>query len=156
MSVPASAPPPLPPHLPARRGHGCLWGCLAVILILCLPGLVAGWFFWNGYRHDPMLRAATELVRSDGTARRVLGEDIHVTGVESRSFAYALGLYSQNEYSVDLEGSLGNGTLDVRSHTDQGGVKFDALRLTGPDGRRYDLLNHSVLPAAPDSIDNSI
>jgi len=146
----------IPPPLPPRRGHGCLWGCLAIILILCLPGLIAGWFFWQGYRHDPVLQAATDLVRHDGTARQILGDDIHITGVESRNFSYALSWFSQNDYIVDLEGSLGRGNLAIRSHTDRGVVKLDGLSLTGPDGRRYDLLHHTILPSAPGTIDNSI
>ena len=154
MSVPTSAPSALPP--PPRRGHGCLWGCLAVIVIVSLPAVIGGWFFWHGYRYDPALQTATDLLRHDGTAHLVLGDDIRVTGVENRNFSFALGLYSQNKYTVDLEGSRGSGTLDIDSHTDQGGVKIDSLRLTGPDGRRYDLLNHSLLPSAPGSIDNSI
>jgi hypothetical protein len=127
-----------------------------VLLIVSLPGIFAGWFFWQGYRHDPALRAVTELVRHDGTARRVLGENIRITGVESRSSAFALGLFSQNNYGVELEGSRGKGRLEVHSHTERSGVKIDALRLTGPDGRRYDLLNHSVLPAPPGALDDTI
>jgi Cytochrome oxidase complex assembly protein 1 len=153
MSGQAAVPSPSPPP---RRGHGCLWGCLIVLLILCIPVGVAGWFFWQGFRSDPALRAAVELVRRDGTAHRVLGDDIHITGVESRNFSYALGLYSESDYSVDLEGTAGQGSLEVRSHLDRAGVKIDSLYLTAPDGRRYDLMNHSVLPSRPGAIDNSI
>jgi hypothetical protein len=129
---------------------------MAVLLVFSLPALFAAWFFWRGWGHDPALAAATELVRRDGIAHQVLGEDIHVTGIESRNFAYAWGLFSENAYTVDLEGSSGSGTLDIRSHTGRSGVKIDTLRLTGPDGRRYDLMTHAILPSAPGTIDNSI
>jgi len=152
MSVPASPPSASPP----RRGHGCLWGCLAVIVIISLPAVIGAWFFWTGFRYDPALRAANELVRRDGIARLVLGDGIHITGVESRNFSFGLGLNSESRYTVDLEGSRGNGTLDVEAHVEQGRVKIDALHLIGPDGRRYDLLNHGLLPATPGNLDNSI
>ena len=48
---------------PRRRApsHGCLWGCLAVLAFILLPVLLAagygGWFFYQGYRRDPVLRA---------------------------------------------------------------------------------------------------
>jgi hypothetical protein len=148
MTLQSSAPP--------RRGHGCLWGCLVVLVLISLPGLIAGWFFWQGFRQDPALRAAVELVRHDGTAQRVLGGGIHIVGVRSRSFAYALGLRAEQDYSIDLEGSLGPGVLDVRSHSERGAVKVDAMRLTGPDGRRYDLMNHGLPPSPPATIENSI
>src|ERR1700754_2123556 len=86
------APMTTPPAPAPRRGHGCLWGCLFVLLIISLPGLVAGWFLIYGFRHDPALQAAMELVRHDGIAHRVLGDDIRVTGVESRNFSFTFGV----------------------------------------------------------------
>jgi hypothetical protein len=152
MNAQAAPSSPSPP----RRGHGCLWGCLVVLVILSLPGLFAGWFFWRGYTHDPVLRTAAELVRHDGMARRVLGENIHITGVESRGFAYGLGLSSENDYRIDLEGTRGRGVLDVRSRTGRGGFRIESLWLTGPGGRRYDLLHHGAPLPAPGTIENSI
>jgi hypothetical protein len=40
--------------------------------IVFLPILLAGgygtWFLWQGFRHDPVMRTVTELVRRDGLA----------------------------------------------------------------------------------------
>lgn len=148
MSVPTSVTPALPP----RRSHGCLWGCLGIIVILCLPGAIAGWFFWQGYRHDPALQAAVELVRRDGIARQVLGRNIHMTGLAASASTF-FGLSQENDAVIDLEGSLGQGTLEVRSHATQGGFKIDSLYLSGPDGRRYNLMKHGVPLPAPGTVD---
>jgi hypothetical protein len=57
---------------PPRR-HGCLWGCLAVVALLCLPFVLmagyAAWFWTVGYTNDPVLRGVAELVRQDGMAQ---------------------------------------------------------------------------------------
>ena len=67
-------PPPATPYYPPRRSHGCLWGCLILLLIFVLPPALLGgygaWFLWDGYRHSPVLRVVNELVREDGMARR--------------------------------------------------------------------------------------
>jgi hypothetical protein len=44
----------------------------------------------------------------------------------------------------------------VTSHSGLGGPRLDSAILTGPDGRRYDLLKHQALPMTPGSPDNSI
>jgi hypothetical protein len=147
MPAPSSAPPP---HYPPKRGNGCLWGCLIVILLLFLPVILAGgygaWFFWDGFRRDPVLRLAGELVRDDGMAQQVLGRGAAITGVEGNYFSWVPGAAS-NSYDVTLKGPKGEGHLEVNAHHDGfGASKLDSAILTGPDGRRYDLLKHVALP----------
>ncbi len=59
--APSSAPPP---NYPPRRGHGCLWGCLVLLIILAIPPTLIGgygaWFLWQGYRRDPVLRVVAK------------------------------------------------------------------------------------------------
>src|SRR5882757_3743000 len=137
MPAPASAPPPYYP--PQKRGNGCLWGCLILLLILCLPPILAGgygaWFLYDGYKRSPVLRVVGELVREDGMAQQALGFGAVITGVE---------------------GPKGQGHLAVTAHhATFGAPKLDSAILTGPDGRRYDLLKHQQLPddgaARPDT-----
>jgi hypothetical protein len=146
--APSSAPPPV---YPPRRSNGCLWGCLILILILAIPPTLIGgygaWFVWQGYRRDPVLRVVGEMVREDGMARQILGSGAVVTGVEGNMFSWMPGR-SSHDYQVTLEGPKGEGRLAVTSHQSGfGGFKLDSAILTGPDGRRYDLLKHQVLPS---------
>jgi hypothetical protein len=140
-----------PPYSPPRRGFGsgCLLGCLFALLLASLPFLLAGgfgaWLWTSGYRNDPALRLARELVRSDGLAQQVLGPNITVTGIDSNSFSWMPGA-SRHSYDLALEGARGEGHLAVTAHADAGGAKLDSAILTGPDGRRYDLLKHEILP----------
>ena len=93
MPAPSSAPPPCLSAPPLR--NGCLWGCLILLLILALPPILLGgygaWFLWHGYRRDPVLRVVGELVRDDGMAQQVLGDDAVVTGVEGNVFSWMPG-----------------------------------------------------------------
>ena len=150
--APSSAPPPAYPHSnPKGRSHGCLWGCLILVLILVIPPMLIGgygaWFLWDGYRRDPVLRVVGEMVRRDGMAQQVLGSGAVVTGVEGNFFSWVPGQTS-HDYVVTLEGPKGDGRLAVTTH--QSGFdnpKLDSAILTGPDGRRYDLLKHQALPS---------
>jgi hypothetical protein len=156
MPAPASAPPP---YYPPRRSNGCLWGCLVLLLIVSLPPILAGgygaWFLYDGYKRNPVLRVVGELVREDGMAQQVLGSGAEVTGVDGSVFSWMPG-WASNSYEVTLEGPKGEGRLAVTSHqTVLGPPKLDSAILTGPDGRRYDLLKHQQLPddgtARPDT-----
>ena len=155
MPAPSSSPEAYAP----KRGNGCLWGCLIAMLLLSLPFILAGgygaWFLWDGYKRDPVLRVVGELVRSDGMARQVLGTGITITGVESNYFSWMPG-QANNAYEVTLEGSKGEGRLSVTTHSGLGAPVLDSAILTGPDGRRYDLLKHRLLPGGGAAIDNSI
>jgi hypothetical protein len=156
MPAPASAPPPY--YSPQKRGNGCLWGCLILVLLLFIPPVLLGgygaWFLYDGYKHNPVLRVVGELVREDGMAQQAMGHGAVVTGVEGNVFSWMPGMTS-NGYQVTLEGPKGEGHLAVTSHTDVTGLKLDSAILTGPDGRRYDLLKHQRLPddgtARPDT-----
>jgi hypothetical protein len=136
---------PYPP-----RNNGCLWGCLILLLILCLPPVLLGgygaWFLYDGYKRNPVLRVVGELVREDGMARQVLGHGATVTEVEGNVFSWVPGRLG-NDFDVILEGPKGEGRLAVRSHHKAFGPPvLDSAILTGPDGRRYDLLKHQRLP----------
>lgn len=112
------------PQNPPRRSHGCLWGCLAIVLLLFLPVLLAGgygtWFLWQGFRHDPVLRTVQTLVSHDGLAHQVLGEDIHVVGMYGNAFSYTPGLGGHSDYEVRLQGSKAQGALEVEAYTHRG------------------------------------
>lgn len=147
MVMPAPASPSQP--YPQKRGHGCLWGCLIAVLLLSLPFMLAGgygaWFLASGYKQDPVLRVVGELVREDGMAQQALGHSAVITGMEGNYFSWMPGR-SDNAYEVTLEGPKGQGHLAVTAHSGVGGPRLDSAILTGPDGRRYDLLKHLLLP----------
>jgi hypothetical protein len=146
--APSAAPPPA---TPPRRSNGCLWGCLILLIILAIPPALIGgygaWFLWQGYRRDPVLRVVGEMVREDGMAQQVLGSGAVITGVGGNMFSWMPG-HSSQAYDVTLQGPKGEGHLAVISHQSAfGGFKLDSAILTGPDGRRYDLIKHQVLPS---------
>jgi hypothetical protein len=145
MTMPAPA-----QYYPPPKRNGCLWGCLILVLILCLPPVLLGgygaWFLYDGYKHNPVLRVVGELARRDGMAQQVLGQGAEITGVEGNVFSWVRGRLS-NDFEVTLEGPKGEGRLAVRSHHAAFGPPvLDSAILTGPDGRRYDLLKHQRLP----------
>ena len=151
---------PPPPFL--SRRNGCLWGCLIVTLIVTVPPMLAAaygaWYFWEGYRHNPAYRLAADLARHDGMLQQVLGEGPVITGVEGNVFSWVPGLASDS-YNVALEGPKGQGHLAITEHHSEfGAPHLDGAILTGPDGKRYDLLKHQQLPSdnAPATPDNSI
>jgi len=159
MPAPSSAPPP---YYPPRRGcgSGCLWGCLILVAIISLPMLLAGgfgtWFLWGGgYKNNATLRVVGELVRKDGLAQQVLGQDAQITGVRGNTFSWMPGV-TRNAYEVELEGPKGEGELAVTAHSGFKGPELDSVILTGPDGRRYDLLKHQLLPRGDSQPDTSI
>ena len=141
---------PAPTQYPPQKRNGCLWGCLILLLILCLPPVLLGgygaWFLYDGYKRNPVLRVVGELVRTDGLAQQVLGYGATVTEVEGNVFSWVPGRLG-NDFAVMLEGPKGEGHLAVRSHHKAFGPPvLDSAILTGPDGRRYDLLKHRRLP----------
>ena len=141
---------PAPAQYPPQKRNGCLWGCLILLLILCLPPVLLGgygaWFLYDGYKRNPVLRVVGELVRTDGLAQQVLGRGAEVTAVEGNVFSWVPGRLG-NDFEVMLEGPKGEGHLAVRSHHKAFGPPvLDSAILTGPDGRRYDLLKHRRLP----------
>jgi len=148
MPAPSSAPPP--GYAPPTRNNGCLWGCLIVLLVVLLPPVLLGgygaWFLYDGFRGNPVLRVVSELVREDGMAQQVLGPGAVVTGVEGNVFSWVPGR-STDSYQVLLQGPKGEGHLAVTAHHSTFGPPvLDSAILTGPDGRRYDLIHHQRLP----------
>ncbi len=133
------------------RGHGCLWGCLAVALLVSLPFIFAwsygNWFLWRGFRDNAVMRAAISMTERDALARRVLGRPVIVTGMEGSFFSFATGVGARNEFVLKVEGPRGEGRLAVTAHTERRQPRIDALKLTGPDGQEYDLLHHAPLPS---------
>jgi hypothetical protein len=155
--APASLPPLYYP--PQKRGNGCLWGCLILMLILLLPPALLGgygaWFLYDGYKRNPVLRLVREMVSKDGMAQQVMGHGAVVTGVAGNVFSWFPGMVGDT-YQVTLEGPKGEGYVTVTSHRSSfGAPTLDSVILTGPDGRRYDLLKHRQLPddgtARPDT-----
>jgi len=141
---------PAPAQYPPQKRNGCLWGCLILLLILCLPPVLLGgygaWFLYDGYKRNPVLRVVGELVREDGMAQQVLGRGAEVTAVEGNFFSWIPGRLG-NDFEMMLEGPKGEGHLAVRSHHRAfGPPMLVSAILTGPDGRRYDLLKHQRLP----------
>ena len=134
---------------PPPRRHGCLWGCLGVLALVLLPFLLAtgysAWFWLEGYRRDPVLRAVVELVRGDGMAGQVLGRNIQIEGVDASAMSYMWGEQA-GAYVVTLEGSKGRGTLHVMADQKNGRLNVQRMILDGPDGHHYDLLHHIVQP----------
>jgi hypothetical protein len=126
--------------------------------IVFLPILLAGgygtWFLWQGFRHDPVMRTVTELVRRDGLAHQVLGDDVRVVGMTGNAFSYVPGMGSHSDYEMRLEGSKAEGTLEVEADTRHGRVNVTAMILTTPNGGRYDLLHNQIL--APGAGESSI
>jgi hypothetical protein len=135
---------------PPRSSHGCLWGCLAVLAFIFLPVLLAAgygsWFFYQGYRRDPVLQAVVQLVRRDGMAQAVLGENIHVTGIEGSALSYIWGSESSGSYAVDVAGSKGRGALHITAFSRRGRLTVQSMMLDGPNGDHYDLLHHVAQP----------
>jgi hypothetical protein len=127
---------------------------LLVSLTFLLAGGYGAWFLWEGYKRDPVLRVVGEMVREDGIARQVLGNNVAITGVESNYFSW-MPSETNNAYEVTLAGSKGEGRLSVTAHDGVGAPVLDSAILTGPDGRRYDLLKRRILPGET-TIDNSI
>lgn len=140
------------PHRPSSS-RGCLWGCLGVAVIVLAPLLFAwgygAWVVYTGFRENPVMRAAIEMTQRDGLAQQALGQGIIVTGVASNIFTFMPGMGVRNGYALELSGSKGSGTLAVTSHGRGSQAKIDSMILTGPDGRRYDLLSDTVLPGGP-------
>ena len=132
-----------------RRSNGCLWGCLAVIAVIALPFILAGgygaWFLYQGFRRDPVLRTVTVLLEHDGLAHQVLGDDIHVTGMDGNAFSFVLGTGSRTGYEVTLAGDKASGTLDVEANASHGRVEIKSMILIMPNGGRYDLMRNVVL-----------
>lgn len=137
-------------YVERRRGHGCLWGCLGVLALVLAPLLFAwgysAWHLYSNFRDSPMMRTVIATTERNGLAQHVLGAPIVVTGLEGNAFSYAPGMGLRDQYVLRLQGSRATGTLDVRGRSEGGKPVVESMILTGPDGRRYDLLKDAPLP----------
>jgi len=136
---------------PRRRGgRGCLLGCLGVMVLVAAPILFAwgysAWFLYAGFRDSPMMRTIVEMTERDGLAQQVLGPPIVVVGLQGNVFTYMPGRGTRDEYTLLLQGARAMGTLSVATGGGPGRAKIESMILTGPDGRRYDLLTDKPLP----------
>jgi hypothetical protein len=112
---------------------------------MMLAGGYGAWFLYQGFRDDPVLRIVAELTRHDSLAHQVLGEDIHVTGVDGNAFSYVPGLGAHTDYEVTLAGDKASGTLDVVANNGHGRIEIKSMILAMPNGGRYDLMRNIVL-----------
>lgn len=135
---------------PPRRSHGCLWGCLALPLLLVAGGGGAiwwgQWYFAQGIKADPSLQTAMNVVRVSGTARDVLGDNIQIESVESEHFVSTLGKGKTATYTATLRGTKGEAILHVTLHSDGTGMKIVSIILTAADGTRYNLTRDTQTP----------
>jgi hypothetical protein len=132
------------------RRYGCLLGCLGVMVLVSAPFIFAwgysAWFLYSGFRDSPMMRTIVEMTERDGLAQQVLGAPIVVMGLQGNVFTYIPGRGTRDEYTLLLQGARAMGTLSVATGSGAGRAKIESMILTGPDGRRYDLLTDTPLP----------
>jgi hypothetical protein len=135
---------------PPRRSHGCLWGCLALALLLAVAAGGAfwwgNWYLTQGVKADPLLQKAMNVVRMSGTARDVLGDNIQIESVVSEHFVSTLGKGRTATYTATLKGTKSEATLHATLHSDGTGMKIVSIILTGPDGTRYNLTEDTQSP----------
>jgi hypothetical protein len=145
MSETGHEPGPLPPRPRGGRGcfPGCLWvGALIVVAIVGTAGYF-GWYFYTGYKNDPVLQAVVHGLERDHIAQEVLGDPIVLTGIEGTNFSTEIEGGQTASYVAKLHGPKGDGTIMVTVHHQNGRDRLVTLILTGPDGRRYDLRESS-------------
>ncbi len=138
-----ATPGPLPP--PPRSNHGCLWGCLIAggIALAAIIAAVSygGWYLYSGFKHNETIIAVTLQLNTNSTARAVLGDKIEVTNLSNSSFNTTTETGTDEAYVAKVKGSKAEGTLSIKAKTPPGGTRhITELKLTGPDGRTYDLL----------------
>ncbi len=147
-----ATPGPLPP--PPRRSHGCLWGCLIAALVAIAAIIAAvsfgGWYLYSGFKNNATIKAVVMTINHDPVAKAVLGDNIEITGLGSSNYTTDTNTGTVENYIANLKGSKGSGTLEIHSTTPPHGQQhIDMLKLTGPDGHQYDLLNEGNGDAAP-------
>jgi len=134
-----------------RRSHGCLWGCLTVLVIagLVTVGLFSygAWFFFTGFEKDARLQNIMETVRSDPRAEMVLGKNIHIVEVEEHMLNYSSESGKKLTYRLKLAGSTGEGELKVDLNLNGPKAKVTLMVLTGTDGHPHYLVG--IPPSSP-------
>jgi hypothetical protein len=129
---------------PPRRRHGCLWGCVGILVLAA--ALIAAfvsysdWFFSSGYKSNPQIQTALTVVRGNTVAHAVLGDAIAMESVESETLTAVKGHGKTVAYTIHLKGSRAEGRLHVMFHSDgKKGMTIVSMILTGPDDQRYNL-----------------
>jgi hypothetical protein len=144
------------PGEPRPHHHGCLWGCLGLVLIVGL-GIASMlgysmWYVYTGFKNDPRLQSIMEVVRHDPRAEDVLGRNIHIVEVETHTFAFSTGLGDKATYTLRLAGSSGDGELKVDMDLSKKPAKVTVMVLTGEDGHPHYLVGGEPKSPMMDSI----
>jgi hypothetical protein len=129
---------------PARRGSGCLKGCLWALLVAVLvfgagTGLIA-WHLYSEFRGDPRLQAVVLAVKSDARGRGELGRHFAVMEVDRRF--YPFGKTRAEEFRLVIIGRHGQRIVTATLEPVPGGMRIATLTIDAPDG-------HSVALRAP-------
>ena len=131
-------------EVPPRRRSGCLWGCLGLLLIVVVGlGGVFGysaWFLHKSFDNDSRLQTIMAIVQSDPRAAAVLGRNIHIVEVESRTFAMGTGIGKSESFTLRLIGTNGEGVLKADLDLSGGKTKVILMVLTGTDGHPHTLV----------------
>ncbi len=129
---------------PPRRSHGCLWGCLTVLLV---AGLVTAalfgygaWYFFKGFENDARIQTIMATVYSDPRAEMVLGRNIKIVDVEKRFFNTSSGHGKTATFTLRLTGSEGEGELKAYLDLNGPEAKVTLMVLTGTDGHPHYLV----------------
>jgi hypothetical protein len=129
---------------PRRRSHGCLWGCLGLVLIVLLvSGAVVGYSAWvlhKAFESDARLQTIMAIVHNDSRAETVLGRSIIFTKVDSHTFVRPKGAGKTAFYMLRLIGTNGTGVLKVNLDLSRGKTKVILMILTGSDGHPHTLV----------------
>ena len=140
---------------PRRTGRGLVLGCLGLTVLIIAAiaglGLYASWTMNEGYRNDPHLKSALEMVRASPVAQSVLGAPIDVEGMQSEAFTTTSGVGRTVSYTVKLKGARAEGSVHVMLHSEGGDMKIVSVVLTGPDDERYTITSQQQT-APPNSI----
>ena len=131
-------------EVPPRRRSSCLWGCLALVLIIVVGvGGIFGysaWFLHKSFDNDSRLQTIMAIVRDDSRAAAVLGRNIHIVEVESRTFAMGTGIGKSESFTLRLIGTNGEGVLKAHLDLNGGKTKVILMVLTGTDGHPHTLV----------------
>lgn len=128
----------------SRWGSGFAWGCLTPLLVLGLliaGGIVySGYFMTLGFRGDDSFKTVLTAVQSHPLAKDILGDKIAAQGSPSYNITYSTG-GMRARYAFAVRGTHADGAVEAEVTRSNGKATITALVLTGPDGRRYDLLD---------------
>ena len=127
-----------------RRSHGCLWGCLGLVLVVLLvSGAVVGYSAWilhKAFLNDARLQTIMAIDHNDTRAEAVLGRNIIFTNVDSHTFDKPKGAGKTAFYMLRLIGTNGTGVLKVNLDLSHGKTKVTLMVLTGSDGHPHTLV----------------